>query len=86
MTDENKTATQIMLEQQEAPRRLVSALITTPEQRTLYLDNAWFKLSIEELARFLPFLVSGLAATSEAEGERMARILEAMKHVTKGEA
>lgn len=57
------TATEVMLHQEREDARLVRVLVGPYQE--VYLNNPWFKLSIESFAQFLPVLVDGLAAQAK---------------------
>lgn len=58
----------------EQERRVVEALVGTGEHRTLYLSNAWFKASVDQLvAWFLPTFLTGLAGQAKDQAEKMER-------------
>lgn len=58
-------------------KRLVAALSTLYWDK--YVNNAWFKTSVDQLALFLEVLVDGLALRAEQEDETFRERLAAME-------
>lgn len=46
-----------------------------------YQMNPWFKLAIDQLVQYLPFIVAGLVAQADKENERLQSEVERINHV-----
>ena len=62
-------------------RNLIEALAERENHRFLYLNNATFKMSVDVLARMLPFWLDGLA---EHANQNQADFETRLHRLTKG--